>query len=132
MRIPGGMLHSLASTTYLVKTYASLIGVDPKEINGKIIFDRAESGEDTAKKAILDLVEHLSDGMVNVISVQNPQAIILGGGIMARESYLRPLIEAKLKEKLRPIVFEATEVKFASLKNDAGMLGALYNFLSRI
>ena len=132
MRIPGGILHSLASTTYLVKTYAALINVDPKEVNGKIIFDRAESGEKNAQDAILDLVEHLTDGMVNVISVQNPEAIILGGGIMARESYLRPLIEAKLKEKLRPIVFEATQVKFASLKNDAGMLGALYNFLSRI
>ena len=120
MRIPGGILHSLASTTYLVKTYAALINVDPKEVNGKIIFDRAESGEKNAQDAILDLVEHLTDGMVNVISVQNPEAIILGGGIMARESYLRPLID------------EATQVKFASLKNDAGMLGALYNFLSRI
>lgn len=134
MRVPGGMLHELASTTHLVKHYAALKGITGeslKEVNGKRIFDEAESGDATAIAAIDDLVEHLSDGITNVVSVQNPQAVILGGGIMARDAYLRPRLEAALKSKLRDIVFKATRIEFAQLRNDAGMLGGFYHFKQR-
>lgn len=131
MRVPGGMLHELASTTYLVKTYAKLKGESTDKVNGVRIFDEAEAGDPTAQQAIADLVEHLTDGITNVVSVQNPQAVILGGGIMARGAYLRPLIEKALQIKLRDIVFKATRIEFASLRNDAGMLGGFYHFKQR-
>ena len=131
MRVPGGMLHSLASTTYLVKYYAQLRGESVDQVNGIRIFNEAESGDEVAIKAIDELIEHLTDGITNVVSVQNPQAVILGGGIMAREDYLRPRIEAALKEKLREIVFRATRIEFAKLRNDAGKLGGFYHFKQR-
>lgn len=131
MRVPGGMLHELASTTHLVKYYAQLRGEDLSKVNGIRIFNEAESGDEIAIKAIDELIEHLADGITNVVSVQNPQAVILGGGIMARSSYLRPRIEQALKERLRDIVFKATRLEFASLRNDAGMLGGFYNFKQR-
>lgn len=131
MRIEGGTMHELASTTYLVKTYADMIGESIDKVNGKIIFDRAEAGDATAAKAIDLLLEHLTDGISNVICVQNPDMVILGGGIMARSDYMRPKIAALLSKKLRPLVVEATQIEFATLKNDAGMLGALFNLKRR-
>ena len=128
MRVPGGMLHELASTTHLVKYYAQLRGCDVSAVNGIRIFNEAEAGDKVAQDAIADLVEHLSDGITNVVAVQNPQAVILGGGIMAREEYLRPRLEQALAGKLRPIVLEATRIEFAQLRNDAGMLGGFYHF----
>lgn len=77
------------------------------------------------------LVEHLSDGICNVVTVVNPEAVILGGGIMARSDYLRPRLEKALQERLRPQVYEKTRLEFAALKNETGMLGALYNYLKR-
>lgn len=136
MRIPGGILHEFASATYLVKYYAQLKGIAEADIpthgiNGKVIFDQAEQGEALAVAAIDDLIEHLSDGIANVVTVQNPQAVILGGGIMARDQYLRPRLRAALEKKLRPIVFASTRLEFANLHNDAGMLGGFYNFKQR-
>lgn len=131
MRVPGGMLHELASTTFLVKTYAKLRNESLDKVNGVRIFNEAEAGDPIAQQAIDVLIEHLSDGITNVVSVQNPQAVILGGGIMAREDYLRPRLEAALKSKLRDIVFNATRLEFAKLRNDAGMLGGFYNFRQR-
>lgn len=134
MRVPGGMLHELASTTFLVKQYCELqhlSGDLAAAVNGKVIFDAAEANEPNATKAIAQLVEHLSDGITNVVAAQNPEAVILGGGIMARSDYLRPRLEAALKGKLRDIVFAATRIEFAQLQNDAGMLGALYHFKQR-
>lgn len=136
MRIPGGILHEFASATYLVKYYAKLKGIAEADIpqhgiNGKLIFDQAEQGEPLAVAAIDELIEHLSDGIANVITVQNPQAVILGGGIMARDQYLRPRLRAALEKKIRPIVFAATRLEFAQLHNDAGMLGGFYHFKQR-
>ena len=131
MIIPGGTLHELASTTYLVKTYAQLSSTPYEKVNGVLIFDKAEAGDTVAIKAIDLLLEHLTDGIANVVSVQNPQMVILGGGIMARSAYLRPKLNKLLKMKLREIVFNATKVEFAALKNDAGMLGALFNLKQR-
>ena len=131
MRVPGGMLHELASTTHLVKYYAQLRGCDVSEVNGIRIFNEAEAGDPVAQKAIDDLIEHLSDGITNVVSVQNPQAVVLGGGIMAREDYLRPRLENALESKLRKIVLDATRIEFAKLRNDAGMLGGFFHFKQR-
>ena len=69
--------------------------------------------------------------IAQIAIVLNPEMIILGGGIMAQQEYLWPLIDRELQEKLAPSVYAGTQVEFAKLKNDAGMIGALYNFLSQ-
>lgn len=101
------------------------------EVNGVRIFDAAERGESHSVTCIDALVEHLSDGICNVVTVVNPEAVILGGVIMARSAYLRPRLEKALQKRLRPHVYEKNLLEFAALKNEAGMLGALYNYLKR-
>ncbi|HBF0369966.1 TPA: ROK family protein, partial [Clostridioides difficile] len=61
-----------------------------------------------------------------------PEVVILGGGIMAQEKFLKPKIDKALKEVLIERVYKNTNIEFAKRQNDAGMLGALYNFLNKI
>lgn len=129
MLIPGGNMHELVSTTRLVKDVANAKNLAVDEVNGKKIFVWAKQDDEISKNAIYRLMEHLADGIVNITSVFNPEMIILGGGIMAQTEYLQPIITQILKEKLQPNVYEKTEIAFAKLENDAGMLGALYNLL---
>ena len=100
-----------------------------EKVNGKKIFTWARQGDEDCKLAINNLMQHLTDGIVNIVSVLNPEMIILGGGIMAQTEYLQPIIDDLLKTKLEPSVYEQTNIAFAKLQNDAGMLGALYNLL---
>ena len=70
------------------------------------------------------------DNLNNIVSVINPEMIILGGGIMAQKvESARPLIDKALQQKLVENVYEKTVVDFAMLGNNAGILGALYNLL---
>ena len=131
MRIPGGSMQELVTTTRLIKDVARAKSLSEAELNGEMIFDWAKRGDTVCRKAISYLVRHLADGIVNIVAVLNPEMIILGGGIMAQQEYLRPLIDRELQEKLAPNVYAGTQVEFAKLKNDAGMIGALYNFLSQ-
>lgn len=132
MRLPQGMMHELVSTTRLVKDVAEMKNLSVNDLNGKIIFDWAKKGDSEVKIAIDKLIENLSDGINNIVSVINPEMIILGGGIMAQKEYLRPLIDKALQQKLVENVYEKTVVDFAMLGNNAGMLGALYNLLHTV
>ena len=84
-----------------------------------------------AQQALCTLTEHLADGISNVIAVLNPQAVILGGGIMAQQDYLRPRILQRLEELVVPAMRINTQLTFAQLGNDAGMIGALYRLLQQ-
>ncbi|MGO1017456.1 ROK family protein, partial [Clostridioides difficile] len=74
----------------------------------------------------------LAVGIANICYVINPEVVILGGGIMAQEKFLKPKIDKALKEVLIERVYKNTNIEFAKRQNDAGMLGALYNFLNKI
>lgn len=132
MRLGSGTLEQMASTTKLIADVAKAKQINPNELanlNGKQIFAWAKTGDEIARAAIADLIANLADGITNIVAVLNPQMIILGGGIMAQETYLKPLIDEALKIRLLPSIYEHTQISFAKLGNDAGMLGALYNLL---
>ncbi len=129
MQIPGGRMHEQVSAVRLVRDVAAAKGLAPDTVDGKQIFSWAKAGDADAVQAIDALIRPLADGMANVAAVLNPQIIVLGGGIMAQEAYLRPRLEAALAARLVPAVYAHTRVAFAQQKNDAGMLGALYHLL---
>ena len=50
---------------------------------------------------------------------------------MAQKDYLKERINKALKEKLIERVYKNVKIEFAENQNNAGMLGALYNFKIR-
>ncbi len=73
----------------------------------------------------------LGKGISNICYVINPQIVVLGGGVMAQEAYLKPRIEAAITTYLVPSIREKTTLSFAAHGNDAGMRGAFYHFMAR-
>ena len=55
-------------------------------------------------------------------------SMVIGGGVMAQEEYLRGRIETALRKYLVPSIAKHTKLAFAKHRNDAGMLGAYYHF----
>ena len=68
------------------------------------------------------------EGIANICCVLNPEIVVLGGGIMTQEDYLKDRVQKALKKYLVSSIEEHTELAFARHRNDAGMLGAFYNF----
>lgn len=129
MRVPGGRLHERCSATCLVASVCRTKGLPAGSIDGHFVFDLLAKGDHAAQEEVALLIESLADAITNVVCVVNPERIVLGGGIMAQEAVLWPLLEAALRDRLPPIVYEATTIAFAATQNNAGMLGALYHFL---
>ena len=129
MRVPGGRLHERCSAAGLVSAVCCANGLPAGSIDGHFVFDLLAKGDPEAQEEVALLIDSLADAITNVVCVVNPERIVLGGGIMAQEAVLRPLLEAALRDRLPPIVDEATTIAFAATQNNAGMLGALYHFL---
>lgn len=127
---PGATWEETASTAALVRKVAAVKQVPEASLDGKKIFALAEAGDSDAVKALDRLTVDLAMGIANICYTLNPERLIIGGGIAAREDVLRPGIEKALQTFLIPPVLARLEICFAKLKNDAGMIGALYNFLS--
>ena len=126
-----GAWDEVVSTLALIGNVAKIKGLPMTKLSGNIIFTMAQAGDADAKAAIVNQMETLAAGITNICYVLNPERIIIGGGISAQADYLYPLLDAALRKRLIPLVYESTILRFAVLKNDAGMIGALYNFLER-
>lgn len=124
-----GTLESLASASQLVREAAAAKGMAADEVNGELVFAWAQAGDDAAARAIERQLERLAAGIANVCYVLNPEVVVVGGGIMAQEGYLKPRLLAALEAAILPQVYAATRFAFAQLGNDAGMIGALYCLL---
>lgn len=131
MLVNGEQIQNIASTTALVRSVANRKGIDENDINGKEIFKGYEEGDSICIDEIEKLADTLALGITNIVYLFNPEVVVLGGGIMAREYILRPLIDKSLKKYLIESVYNNTNIAFAELKNTAGMMGAVYNFKNR-
>ena len=128
---PGSTWEEMASTRALVRNVAEAKGIPENALDGRIIFALAQGGDEEAAAAIARQMDDLATGIANICYILNPERIIVGGGIAAQEAYLYPQLDTALRKKLFPLVYEKLTLRFAALQNDAGILGALYNFLMR-
>jgi predicted NBD/HSP70 family sugar kinase len=124
-------LEEMASTKHLVQEVAAQKGLREDAVDGRQVFAWAREKDPIAVAAIDRMVQCLAVGISNICYVLNPELVILGGGIMAQEVYLKPRILKAFQSVTVSNVFAATRIEFARLQNDAGMIGALYNFLQR-
>lgn len=130
MNLPGGDFQDLGAASILTKKVAERKGEDIRGWNGRRIFEAAKKGDVVCVQAIDELADVLGMGIANICYVVNPETVVLGGGIMAEEEYLREKIERALDRHLIYSIRKHTRIAFAKHRNDAGMLGAFYYFMN--
>lgn len=99
-------------------------GHNLENVSGLTSFECAKAGDEAANKVIETYVKYLSEGILNLCNTFRPQVILIGGGISNQGDYLLNKIKAYCEKfhygySHTPKV----EIKIASLKNDAGIIG---------
>lgn len=129
MHMYGSDFQTLGAASILTKKVAEWKN-EPVEVwNGYHIFEEAKKGDAICNRAIDEMVDILGQGIANICFVVNPEVVVLGGGIMAQEEFLRAKIENAVNKYLVSSIAEHTSIAFAKHRNDAGMLGAFYNYM---
>lgn len=128
MRVHGTaqIFEELASTRALIADVAAEKNISPAELDGKMIFDWYREGDSDAVEAVERWADNLAEGLATIMALLNPAVIVLGGGVMAQGEVIRPLLTERLAALVPAAMRVNTRLEFATLGNDAGMLGALF------
>ena len=113
----------IAAAKYPNSKIYDLVDGNIKLIDAKTVFDAADLGDEVAKDIIDRYIKYVAIGLVNLVNIFQPEAIIIGGGVCAQgDKVINPL-----KEILSERVYGGelkTKICVATLGNDAGIVGA--------
>jgi len=99
---------------------------DIEKIEPYMVCEAAISGDELANGIITETVNFLSIGIINLILIQNPQIIVLGGDICNLPEVSRLFLEPIIENIRSSIPFEIPEIKLSLLGEDAGVVGASF------
>jgi predicted NBD/HSP70 family sugar kinase len=122
-----------ASTLSLAFRYARLAGIPPDSLsglNGRVVLERAQEGDQAALQAVDELCFYLAQGIAALLAVLAPDVLVLGGGIAGSMDFLLPRIDRVLDGTIAAHFRENVDVRAAQLGNRAGLAGALKHFLN--
>ena len=118
----------LGTAVNMAKRYSQRMNLD-EQLSGKEVFDLAEQGDNIAAEEVDTFYHYLAQGIYNLQYSFDPEKIIIGGGVSSKEGLISELtvhLEQIVKRVGIPEL--VPEVELCKYKNDANLIGAVYNF----
>lgn len=102
------------------------------KITAMDVFDAAKQGDPLAMQIASEEAELLGIGIANIVSLVNPEIIILGGSVGTNASFLLPRIQKVMEQYAQPISSQSVQIVTSQLGTDAGLFGAAYSIMLRL
>jgi glucokinase len=96
------------------------------EITSHDVFAASDNGDELAEKVLNIAIEFWGMTIANLVSLFNPEKIILGGGVFGPAIKFMDRINDEAKKWAQPISITQVEITSSSLGSDAGLYGAGY------
>jgi len=103
-----------------------------KAPTAKDVFDAAKAKDLFAEQITAETAEWIGIGASNIVSLVNPEIVVLGGSIGSNAEFLLPQITAVVERFAQPVSARAVKFVTSQLGADAGLLGAAYSVLLRM
>ena len=98
---------------------------DINKASGRTAFDAMRAGDETGKNVVETYLQYVAIGTVDIVNALQPEMICFGGGISNEgETLLEPIRKYVEKYRYTKYAKIQTEIRCASLGNDAGIIGA--------
>lgn len=117
VRLTRELLHASAGYKGLLYT---------KELSTQKVFAAFKAGDELAIQVFKQCVEYWGMAVANLVSLFNPEKIILGGGVFGPAIPLIPAIYKEAKKWGQPISADLFVLEGSALAADAGLYGAGY------
>jgi glucokinase len=90
------------------------------------VFDAAQQGDELAGRITAEVAGLLGMGLANIVSLVNPEVIVLGGSVGSHAGFLLPQVRLTLESFAQPISAKAVRLETSQLGARAGLYGAAY------
>lgn len=107
------------------ETVMTKLVADAGKVSGRTAFDGMRLGDAAATEVVNEYIEYLASGLASMINIAQPEVLSIGGGISNEGQYLLDLVVPKVLPQIysRGVV-KAPDIRIATLRNDAGIIGA--------
>ncbi len=127
-----GCFEAYASANALVKMACDAMKAHPEcslwkspKIDGRAVFNAVEKGDPVLEQVIKEYTFLLSEGLLNILNILQPDEIAIGGGISARADLFLPETVKLVREKVYSRDSKKnTLIRAAEHGNDCGLIGA--------
>jgi len=104
----------------------------PESIKTSDLFIAYDAGDPLAREVIGQCIDFWGMAVANIISLFNPEKIILGGGVFGPAKKLIPSIMNEASKWAQPISCTQVTLEVSGLAGDAGLYGAGYLALKNL
>ena len=95
------------------------------KVSGVTAFDAMRQGDEAGKEVVDMYLGYLSCGLTNMVNIFQPEVISIGGGVSNEgQSLVDAVLPTIRKEQYGGNLPPLTDIRIATLKNDAGIIGA--------
>jgi glucokinase len=106
------------------RTELSLSEAEWERIDGKTVGEGLAAGDELCRSVVLEFAEYAGIGLYNLFQIFNPDAFVLGGGLMSWGELYLARIRQTFNELVREMLFDPVQILPSKLEQDAGIIGA--------
>ena len=94
------------------------------KVSGRTAFDAKRAGDEAGDEVVAKYVHYLVQGLANIINIFQPEVLSIGGGVSGEGDYLLDMLVPQVRdEAYGKGIVKGTDIRIASLGNDAGIIG---------
>ena len=130
-----GCWETYASATALIRQTEEMMKKHPEslmhtiakdygKVNGRVPYDAAKQGDEAAIEVVETYAKYVAAGLLSIVNIFQPDKVVIGGGVSNQGEYLIQPVREYVKKYDYNRYFEKVKIETATLKNDAGIIGA--------
>jgi len=96
----------------------------PEKVDARLVIEAARAGDEKAKEITARAFTALGIAIANLISLLDPQKIILGGGVTRAQADMRAVLEPVIDRELHPLFKNRCTLEFSKQNGKETLLGA--------
>jgi glucokinase len=103
---------------------SEMVDNDLARVTAETVVEAARRGDGVAKAVLDHAGTYLAMGIANIVSILNPEIVVLGGGLLQAGDLLLDPIKKNFTRWAQPIAAGQVRLELSVLGEDAGLFGA--------
>jgi glucokinase len=102
---------------------SALAGGCVERVTAEVVAEAARNKDPLALEIVAETVTYLAMGIANIVSILNPEIVVVGGGLFqAADVFLDP-VRREFKRWAQPLAARTVRIELSALGEDAGLYG---------
>jgi glucokinase len=94
-----------------------------EDVTAETVAEAFRMKDPLALQVVDDAVRYLAMGIANIVSILNPEVIVLGGGLFQASDIFLDLVRREFRKWAQPLAARDVRIEISALGEDAGLYG---------